>query len=139
MAANAYAPANAYKNQQILTAAPEDLVLMLYNGALRFIKESMLALDEKNMVKSHKANMRAQAIVDELRYTLDMQYEIAKKLSALYEYIKYRLVDSNMKKEKNGLEEAYNMITELRDTWSTAIKKMRMEKSIGRTSAEALA
>lgn len=119
---NAANMAMAYKNQQILTASPEQLTLMLYNGAIRFINASMAALDEGDIQKSHDNNLRAQNIIREFMATLDMQYEVAKGYFQLYDYLEYRLIQANMKKDKSQLEEAKQIVTELRDTWAQAMK-----------------
>lgn len=114
--------ADAYKTQQILTASPEQLTLMLYNGAIRFVRESMQALNEKKYEQAHNSNLRAQDIVKELMCTLDMQYEIAKNYYALYDYIVFRLIEANIKKDPAQLDEAKGLLTELRDTWGQAMK-----------------
>ena len=84
--------ANAYKNQQVMTSSPEQLTLLLYNGALRFLTESILAMEQGNIQKSHNANMRVQDIVREFVITLDMSYEISKNWAQLYEYTEYCLI-----------------------------------------------
>ncbi|MCM0761007.1 flagellar export chaperone FliS [Sporomusa sphaeroides DSM 2875] len=122
---NAANTANVYKNQQIMTASPEELTLMLYNGAIRFTVESMQALDRGNLEKANAANLRAQDIVREFMCTLDMQYEISQNYYKLYDYIEYRLMQGNIKKDKSQLEEAKNLLTELRDTWMQAMKLAR--------------
>ncbi|WP_425058501.1 Flagellar secretion chaperone FliS [Sporomusa carbonis] len=129
---NAANMASAYKSQQIMTASPEELTLMLYNGAIRFIAESMQAIDQGNMEKAHKANMRAQEIVREFMATLDMQYEISQGYYKLYDYIEYRLIQANIKKDKDQLEEAKNMLQELRDTWAQAMKIARAQRAVAR-------
>lgn len=129
---NAFASANAYKNQQIMTASKEELTLMLYNGAIRFVNESIKALEDKNFEKSNKANLRAQDIVREFMCTLDMQYEVAQGFYKLYDYIEYRLVQANIKKDKAQLEEAKGLLVELRDTWAEAMKSSRLAKVVGR-------
>jgi len=120
--------AEMYKVQQIMTAPPEQLTLMLYNGAIRFINESIAAIHEKQIEKSHNANIRTQNIIRELMATLDMQYDIAKQLMALYDYIEYRLQNANMKKDAGQLEEVKGLVTELRDTWAEAMKKVQKER-----------
>lgn len=125
MSMDAAKMAATYKNQQILTSSPEQLTLMLYNGAIRFIDESMIALDKKDLPKSHNANMRAQDIVREFIATLDMSYDIAKGYYQLYDYVEYRLIQANMKKDKSQLEEAKHILVELRDAWTEAIKLAR--------------
>ena len=130
---NAYTNmANTYKNQQIMTASPEELTLMLYNGAIRFASESILALDNNAVEKAHQANLRAQDIVREFRATLDMNYDLSKGLDQLYEYIEYRLIQGNLKKDKAQLEEAKGMLVELRDTWVEAMKLARQQRAVAR-------
>lgn len=123
--------ANKYKNQQAMTAAPEELTLMLYNGAIRFVAESLQGIDNNDVQKAHNANIRAQEIIREFRATLDMQYEISKNLDQLYEYMEFRLLQANMKKDKAQLEEVKNMLQELRDTWHQAMKLTRSQRAAG--------
>lgn len=129
---NAANTANLYKNQQIMTASPEELTLMLYTGAIRFIVESIHAIDKGDMQKAHNSNVRAQDIVREFMMTLDMKYEISKGFYPLYEYIEYRLIQANLKKDKVQLEEAKGMLQELRDTWSQAMKQARGQLAVGK-------
>ncbi|MDR3560141.1 MAG: flagellar export chaperone FliS [Negativicutes bacterium] len=129
---NAANTASMYKNQQIMTAAPEDLTLMLYNGAIRFLSESIQELTKGNLEKSHRANIRAQDIVREFMATLDMQYEIAHNLFVLYDYILYRLMQANVKKDASQLQEAKGLVTELRDAWVGAMKQTRLAKAVGK-------
>jgi len=129
---NATNMAAAYKNQQILTASPEQLTLLLYNGAIKFIHESMMALDHKDLQKSHNANMRAQDIIREFIATLDMSQEIANGYYQLYEYLEYRLIQANMKKDKSQLEEAKQILGELRDAWEQAMKLARNPQAVAR-------
>jgi len=124
--------ANAYKTQQIMTASPQELTLMLYNGAIRFVAESIQAIERKDMQKAHEANMRAQDIIREFMNTLDMQYEVSKGLDKLYDYIEYRLIQANMKKDIAQLVEAKDMLTELRDTWYQAMKLARGQQAVGK-------
>ena len=125
---NAANMAHAYKSQQIMTASPEELTLMLYNGALRFITESIQGIEQGDPEKSHNANLRAQAIIREFMATLDMQYEISENYNKLYDYIEYRLIQANMKKDKAQLEEAKGLVQELRDTWVQAMKIARPQR-----------
>ena len=124
--------AMAYKRQQIMTASPAELTLMLYNGAIRFINESIMALENGDMPKSHNANIKAQNIVREFMVTLDMQYEISQSWAALYEYIHYRLVQGNLKKDREMLVEARGLLTELRDAWHAAMKSVRVPEAVGK-------
>ncbi len=129
---NATNTANAYKRQQIMTASPEELTLMLYNGAIRFVTESILAIDKKELGKAHTANMRAQNIVREFMVTMDMKQEISKKWLLIDEYILHCLIQGNIKKDKAQLEEAKRFLVEFRDTWFQAMKLVRVEKAVGK-------
>lgn len=129
---NAANTANAYKNQQIMTASPEELTLMLYNGAIRFVSEAIQAMAKSDLFRANHANLRAQSIVREFIYTLDMQYEISHQLLSLYDYIEFRLIQGNIKKDQAQLEEAKAMLVELRDTWAEAMKKARGNRAAAR-------
>lgn len=124
--------ASVYKNQQIMTASPEELTLMLYNGAIRFTTESIAALGKNDLEKSHSANLRAQHILREFMATLDMQYDISRNLFLLYDYIEFRLIEGNIHKDAAHLVEAKGLLVELRDTWAEAMKQMRLAKAVGR-------
>ncbi|MBP2651822.1 MAG: fliS [Firmicutes bacterium] len=129
---NAATTANAYKTQQIMTASKEELTLMLYNGAIRFANESFKAMEAGDMEKAHTANLRAQEIVQEFIVTLDMNYDIAKDMYSLYEYIKFRLVQANIQKDNGQLSEARDMLAELRDAWFQAMKQVRVAEAVGK-------
>jgi flagellar secretion chaperone FliS len=129
---NAANMASAYKNQQILTSSPEQLTLLLYNGAIRFVNESMMSLDQKDLQKAHNSNIRAQDIIREFMATLDMSYEISHGYLQLYDYLEYRLIQANMKKDKSQLEEAKGILVELRDAWEQAMKLARNPQATAR-------
>ena len=120
--------AEAYKRQQVLTATPEALTLMLYNGALRFMTEGREAIEKKDYEEANNSLQKAQNIITEFRVTLNMEYEISHQLLPLYNYVYDRLVAANMKSDLAQLDEAKNIITELRDAWAQAMKKARAEK-----------
>ena len=128
--------AEAYKKQQIMTATPEALTLMLYNGCLKFIKEGADALAEKNYEAANTSLQKAQNIISEFRVTLNMDYEISHQLMPLYNYAYDRLVEGNLDDNFDAIKEATDIITELRDAWAQAMKKAREEK--GRQGTEGL-
>ena len=120
--------AEAYKRQQIMTATPEALTLMLYNGCLKFIDEGIQGFKEKQWEAANNSLQKAQSIISEFRITLDMDYEISHQLMPLYNYTYDRLVEGNIKSDVAMLEEAKGIIKELRDAWAQAMKKARQEK-----------
>lgn len=129
---NAATTANAYKTQQIMTASPEELTLMLYNGALKFVAESVQALEQKNFEKSHNANIRAQEIVREFMATLDMNNQLSDNWYKLYEYVEHCLIQANLKKDTEKLLEAKSILQEFRDTWYQAMKLVRSQRAVAR-------
>ncbi len=122
------AAAEAYKRQQIMTATPEALTLMLYNGALRFMNEGIEAMQNKHYEQANISLQKAQNIITEFRLTLKMEYDISKQLLPLYNYVYDCLVEGNIKSSISKVEEARGIITELRDAWAQAMKKASMEK-----------
>lgn len=84
--------AEAYKRQQVMTATPEALTLMLYNGALRFMKEGMDAMEKKDYEQCNTSLQKAQKIIMEFQATLKMEYEISHQLMPLYDYVYNSLV-----------------------------------------------
>ena len=129
---NINSKAMIYKTQQVMTAPPQELAMMLYNGAIRFVTENIRAIEEKNMNKAHEANMRAQDILRELMNSLDMKNEVSQGLLTMLDYLEFRLIQANVKKDPVQLEEAKNLLIELRDTWFQAMKLAR-EQAIAQT------
>ena len=130
MQQNAAFTAEAYKRQQVMTATPEALTLMLYNGALRFMTEGIEAIRNKDYEKTNTSLIKAQNIISEFRMTLKMEYEISHQLLPLYNYVYDCLVEANMKSSVEKVEEAKEIVTELRNTWNEAIKIARKEKGV---------
>jgi flagellar protein FliS len=104
-----------------MTASKEELTLMLYEGALKFANQAMTAIESKDYVKSNTLIMKVEDIIREFQMTLDFQYNISNDLNSLYDYMYGRLVEANMKKDLNILEEVRNMLREFRDTWKEAM------------------
>lgn len=120
--------AEAYKRQQIMTATPEALTLMLYNGCLKFMNEGKDAVEAKQWEQANTSLQKAQNIISEFRITLNMDYDISKQLMPLYNYTYDRLVEGNMKSDPKMIQEAIDIIKELRDAWVQAMKKARQDQ-----------
>lgn len=120
--------AEAYKRQQIMTATPEALTLMLYNGCLKFMNEGKDAVEAKQWEQANVSLQKAQNIISEFRITLNMDYEISKQLMPLYNYTYDRLVEGNLKSDTKMIQEAIDIIKELRDAWAQAMKKARQDQ-----------
>ena len=118
-----------YQHSSVFTATPEELTLMLYNGCIKAIRLAEVTVEEKNYEKANYYICKAEAIIRELRNTLDMKYEISENLYNLYTYFLNRLIEANVKKDKTILEEVLHFVEEIRDTWSQAMKQARIENS----------
>ena len=124
--------AEAYKNQQLVNAPPEQLTLMLYNGCLGFMEKGRKAVEEKNFEEANTLLQKAQRIISEFRLTLNMDYEISHQLLPLYNYVYDRLVEGNIRSDVSKIDEAYTIISELRDAWVGAMRKARIERGQGK-------
>jgi flagellar protein FliS len=126
-------PYQKYQNQAVQTATPERLLLMLFEGAIRFCKEAMLGIDQRNFQLAHEKNIRVQNIVNELIVTLDREKggDIAANLLSIYNYLNQRLIEANLKKDKAILEEVLGHLTELHEAFSGAAQIVRAQN--GRT------
>ena len=125
MAKNPYAN---YSNQKFFTASKEELVLMLYDGGIKFANQAIKAIEDKELGKAHELITRVQDIVREFQITLDRSIPISENLYALYDYMFSLLVTANIKKEIEPIAEARDMLKELRGTWKEA---MVLSKSDG--------
>ena len=119
MVANPYA---AYQNNAVTTANPQELTLMLYDGALKFMRLAKLAIDQGNPDLKNVNIQKTQAIFRELRLTLNKDIAVSANLDSLYDYMWRRLVDANVKNDTTILDEVLDFTTELRDTWKEAMK-----------------
>ena len=121
-------PYAKYKEQSVTTATPEELTLMLYNGCIKFINLAEVYIEEKDYGKSNLNIQKAQDIIQELNITLNMDYEISQNLRQLYTFINEKLLDANIKKDKQALFDAKEIVSDLRDTWKEAMALSRKGK-----------
>ncbi len=116
-----------YKQTQVETAPREQILLMLYDGAVKFLHLAKQGFAEKNIEKIHNNIVKAQNIITEFQATLDMENggTFAKNLFSLYDYLNRRLLEANIKKREDYLDEVIRHVTALRDTWREAIQKFK--------------
>ena len=114
--------AQMYQKNAVQTASPAKLTLMLYDGAVKFTNIAIEAIEAGDIEKAHNNIVKAQNIIVEFRSTLDMKYPVAKDFDVVYDYIYSRLVEANMKKDKDILVEALKHIKTMRDTWREVMK-----------------
>ena len=114
-------PYNKYNESKIFNASPEELTLMLFDGALKFCNQSLDAVVANDIQKAHDSIMRVEDIIQEFQITLDMKYPVAEDFARIFDYMLNRLVLANARKDKFILEEVRNMLRGLRDTWKEAM------------------
>ncbi len=118
---NGQGKADPYLEQRVMGAKPEELTLMLYEGAIKFLKQAQIFLGDKKLDKVNNSIQRAEDIIVELRATLNMDIALSENLDSLYEYMLSRLMDANLDKDHEILEEVIGLVTELKDTWKEAM------------------
>ncbi|GIO42012.1 MULTISPECIES: flagellar export chaperone FliS [Paenibacillus] len=115
-------PYEKYKQSSVQTSTPAQLLIMLYDGAIRFIRGAVEAINAEDIQKKNELIGKAQAIVSELRATLNHSYEISAQLDKLYEYINYLLIEANIRKDAAKATEAVDYLVDLRESWIQASK-----------------
>lgn len=110
----------AYTESSVLTAPPEKLVVMLYDGAIRFLNVGAVAMRGGDFVQARERVRRAEAIIDELNYSLDMtQGEIATRLRSIYIFSKKHLLQANLQRDPEALDTVVKLLGELREAWES--------------------
>ncbi len=114
-------PLDVYRQSAVNTASPVELIVMLYDGALRALDAALLAMEQRDLQKQHDNLIRAQRIISELQMSLNMEHggEIAVNLLALYSYVNNQLVDANINDDPKPIHEVAKLLAELRDSWAT--------------------
>jgi flagellar protein FliS len=131
---NAY---QVYRQTQTQTAAPGELVLMLYRGAIRFVTSAIEAIDSKDIASAHTNLVKTQAIISELSQTLDVERggEVASNLQSLYAYMLRRLIEANVRKDRRPAREVRRLLRELLQAWEAAVRETSSTPSAGLVSA----
>lgn len=106
-----------YANTKIQTATPAQLTLMLYDGAIKFCNLAIAAVENKEIEKANINIKKVESIIAEFRATLNFKYPVAKDFDNVYEYLARRLLEANLKKDKEILEEVLSHLRAMRDTW----------------------
>jgi len=121
----------AYKKTSVHTASKEQILLMLYQAAIKNCKKAILSIEKKEIAAKGEYIGKLQDIVMELNNSLDFEIggEIAEELSSLYDYLIFASTQANIKIDKEPLNGCLNVLNTLYTGWSDAIKQMRKEKS----------
>lgn len=136
---NSYANGfNKYMSTQVTTASPEQILIQLYGGAIRFVRQAQEALAAGERVRKLEGISRAMAIISELSNTLDHEIggEIAENLDALYHFMIRELTQSNRDNDAKKLKVVEELLVDLRETWIEAIEIARNEKQQTNTASK---
>ena len=119
----------AYKKTSVETASKEQILLMLYQAAIKNCKKAMEAIEQKNLAKKGEYIGKMQDIVVELSNSLDFEVggEVAKELASLYDYILYSSTQANIKIDKTHLDGCLRVLNTLYDGWTEAIKQIKTQ------------
>ena len=112
-----------YQGNKINTDLPAELTLTLYEGAIKFCNKALLAMENRDILKTNENIKKAERIITELNATLDMKYPVAKDFENVYTLIHKLLFQANIKKDPETLEKALGYIREMRDTWKEVMRR----------------
>ena len=120
--ANAY---EKYKTQEVTTASPVGLIVMLYNGCIKRLKLARMAIEKKDYEDANTNFKRAEDIIEELMAALDLKYEISQNLLSLYAFMYEEIVRINVSKSAEKIEPLLKILSSLRDTWVKVEKEYK--------------
>lgn len=122
---NTSAAYQSYRQTEIDTAEPIQLILLLYDGAIKKLDMAMVGLAEKDMSTTHVHLVKVQDIVLELMLSLnwDADKKLCDQLHSLYDYMYRKLIDANVKKQKQPIQEVRELLVELRSGWQAVVKQ----------------
>jgi len=129
--------AQAYRRNAVLSAGPGQLILMLFDGALRFMNKAIAGFDEKHPVRRnetiHNNLVKTHAILNELKGSLDLAEggEFAQRMSALYNFMKAQLRQANLRKDPAPIHVVIKLLGDIRQSWA----EMLMQNASGSQDA----
>lgn len=133
--------AHAYRQNSVQTASPGQLVLMLFDGALRFMNRALQGFDQEEIAARNEAVhvnlVKAQAIIDELQASISYEPngEFASNLSALYTFMRSQLRAANVRKEPTPIQTVLELLADLRSGWSAMLSQQESHDSSATASA----
>ncbi|MCM3750200.1 flagellar export chaperone FliS [Paenibacillus pasadenensis] len=110
-------PYQKYQQLSAQTATPLQLVIMLYDGAIRFVKQGITGLEHNNYEAANNNFCKAESILHELVASLNFEFPVAKQLLTIYEYMLHQLIQANVYKQVGNAQEVVEHLVELRQSW----------------------
>jgi flagellar protein FliS len=120
-----------YQKNEVETATPEKILILLYDGAIQFLNKAKIAFEEKNIQEIHNNIMGCEKIILEFINTVDMDNggDFAVRITALYRYFYETLIQANLKRDVTKVDEVLRHLVELRATWKQAIAIANSQKT----------
>ena len=119
-----------YLRSKVLTASPAELVLMLYDGCIKFCNQAISAISMHNIEQANTNIQKAERIITELKVKLNFKYKVANDFDNIYTYILIRLHDANIHKDTNILKECIEHLRTTRETWIQVIDKTKKKEVV---------
>jgi len=122
---------NQYQENQVTTASPEQILLMLYDGAIRFMRRAITGVEENNPEMRISGISKAMAIITEFSNSLNREIggKIADDLDALYDFMIRELTAANINSDLDKLRAVERLLVDLRQTWGEAVELNKQEKA----------
>ena len=116
---------NEYRHNEVSTSSQGKLIIMMYEGALKFVTLAIEGVDTKDLAKKGKYINKTHDIINELSCALDMNKggDVAHKLESLYRFILHQLTLANIKSDRKALESIVNVLTPLMEAWKELLAK----------------
>ena len=116
---------NQYRHNEIATSSQGKLIIMMYEGALKFVTLAIEGIDTKDLSKKGTYINKTHDIINELSCALDMNKggDVAHKLESLYQFILHQLTLANIKSDRKALESIVNVLTPLKEAWEELLAK----------------
>jgi len=115
-----------YNRSRILTASPAELTLLLYDGAIKFCNQAIVAIEKKDIPSAHTNIVKVERILEEFRSTLNRDYAVAEDFDRVYCYLLKRLQDANVKKDTEIVKEIVEHLRSMRDTWKKVMEDTKV-------------
>lgn len=116
-----------YKEQSVMTMTPGEMVVRLFEEAIKQLTMARSAINNHKIEAANAALLKSQNIIRHLRSTLNMQYEISGNLAMLYDFFIRQIIESNIKKDPQPIDAIIPMLTELKDSFAQAEKLARID------------
>lgn len=121
---------SAYANSKIQTASPGELILMLYDGSIKFGNLAVAAIEKGNIEDAHNNITKVRNIIFEFQASLDFRYPVAQEFNNVYNYLLQRSLEANIKKDAEIMNEVIEHLRTMRDTWKEVMRLSKQEKKV---------